>query len=141
MNTAGTTSSDSSVEVISPPITAMAIGERKLGSAPQPIAIGSMPAPIAIVVITIGRARLWHASTSASKRDSPLRRATIAYSTSRIEFLVTMPISISRPISDGIEKLLPVMSSSTNAPPIDSGSAARIVTGCMKSRNSSTSTM
>jgi len=47
-------------------MTAMAIGERKAGSAPRPIAIGSMPAPIAIVVITIGRLRLWQASTSAS---------------------------------------------------------------------------
>ena len=44
--------------VISPPITATAIGERKLGSALNPNASGSMPTPIAIVVITIGRLRL-----------------------------------------------------------------------------------
>ena len=46
------------VEVNNPPITAIAMGERKLGSDPQPIAIGNIPAIIAIVVITIGRARL-----------------------------------------------------------------------------------
>ena len=51
-------------------MTAMAMGERKLTSAePQPSAIGIMPAAMAIVVITIGRARLWQASSSASQRD------------------------------------------------------------------------
>ena len=106
----------------------------------MPSASGSMPAPIAIVVMTIGRLRLWQASTSASKRPMPWRRATIAYSTSRIEFFVTTPISMISPIIDGIDIALCVTSSATKAPPIDSGSAARIVTGCMKSLNSSTST-
>jgi hypothetical protein len=64
--------------VIRPPITAIAIGERKLGSAPQPSASGIMPAPIAMVVMTIGRLRLWQASTSASKRFMPAWRARIA---------------------------------------------------------------
>lgn len=32
-----------------------------------------MPPPIAIVVMTIGRARLWQASTRAFKREMPLR--------------------------------------------------------------------
>jgi hypothetical protein len=49
-----------------PPITAVAIGMRKLGSAPKPIAIGSIPAPMAMVVITMGRARLLHAPISPS---------------------------------------------------------------------------
>jgi hypothetical protein len=43
---------------MSPPITASAIGLRKLASAPNPNAIGSMPATIATVVITMGRALL-----------------------------------------------------------------------------------
>ncbi len=64
----------------------------------------------------------------------------MAYSTSRIEFLVTMPISISRPISAGMEKLIRVISSESSAPPSDSGSAHRMVAGCRKSWNSSTST-
>jgi len=119
----------------------MAIGWRKLGSTPRPSALGSMPAPIAMVVMMIGRARLWQASSKASRRLSPfVRRATMAYSTSRIEFLVTMPISINKPITDGIEKLLCVTSSANSAPPSDSGSAHRIVAGCRKSWNSRTST-
>ena len=66
-----------------------------------------MPAPIAMVVMMMGRARLWQASSSASKRLMPCsRRATMAYSTSRMEFLVAIPISMIRPISEGIEKLV-----------------------------------
>ena len=101
-----------------------------------------MPAPIATVVMTIGRARLLQASISASQRDRPRsRRATIAYSTSRMEFLVAMPISMMRPIIDGIDSAVCVMNSARKAPGTDSTSAARMVTGCTKSLNSSTSTM
>ena len=64
----------------------------------------------------------------------------IAYSTSRIEFLVTMPINMIKPISEGIDSALCAISNAPNAPPIDNGSAARIVNGCRKSRNSNTST-
>jgi hypothetical protein len=97
---------------------------------------------MARVVMMMGRARLWQASSRASLRLMPCsRRATMAYSTSRIEFLVAMPISMIRPISEGMEKLLCAISRPTKAPPSDSGSAARMVTGCRKSLNSSTSTM
>ncbi|MNV91890.1 hypothetical protein D3C71_1864330 [compost metagenome] len=128
---------------MSPPITATAMGERKLASAaPSPTAIGSMPAPMARVVMMMGRARLWQASISASKRVMPCsRRARMAYSTSKIEFFVAMPMSMISPMSDGIEKLFCAISSPTKAPPSDNGSAARMVTGCRKSLNSSTSTM
>ena len=44
-----------------------------------------------------------------------------------------MPISMIRPIIDGIESARPVSSSATKAPPMLSGSAAKMVTGCMKS--------
>ena len=40
----------------------------------------------------------------------------------------------------GIDSALPVSSNKIKAPPMLSGSAARIVTGCMKSLNSKTST-
>ena len=123
-------------------MTTMAIGARKLGSVPKPSAIGSMPAPIAIVVMTIGRARLWQASSSASQRFMPRsRRAMIAYSTSRIEFFVAMPISMIMPIIAGIDRSVRVMNSARNAPGTDSTSAARIVAGCTQAWNSSTSTM
>ena len=80
------------------------MGARKLALPAVPMATGNMPAPMAMVVIRIGRARLEQASTSASKRGSLCSRLAItAYSTSRMEFLVTMPISISKPISAGID--------------------------------------
>ena len=134
-------------------MTATPIGARKLPSAePQLSAIGIMPAPMAMVVITIGRARLWQASSSASSLFMGStaswvavavlpRRASMAYSTSKIEFLVAMPISMISPISEGMEKLLSASSSAANAPPSDKGSAARMVNGCRKSLNNNTSTM
>ncbi|GGB05521.1 hypothetical protein GCM10011491_37010 [Brucella endophytica] len=53
----------------------------------------------------------------------------MAYSTSRIEFFVTTPMSMSKPFTAGMEKLLPVITSGNRAPPNDSGSAMRIVSG------------
>ena len=141
VNSTGMTSRLRKVEVISPPITTIAIGARKLGSTPMPSAIGIMPAPIAMVVMTIGRARLWQASSRASMRDIPKsRRAMIAYSISRMEFLVAMPISMISPIIEGIDNAVFVMNSARNAPGIDRTSADKIVTGCTKSWNSRTST-
>jgi hypothetical protein len=67
VNSTGMTSRLRKVEVIRPPITTMAIGARKLGSTPRPSAMGIMPAPIAMVVMTIGRARLRQASSTASQ--------------------------------------------------------------------------
>jgi hypothetical protein len=57
-DTTGTTSRLNAVEVSKPPITAIAMGWRKLASAPSPSASGNMPTIMATVVITIGRARL-----------------------------------------------------------------------------------
>ncbi len=57
VNTTGITRRLNAVDVGSPPMTATPIGFRKLASAPKPIAMGSMPAIIATVVITMGRAR------------------------------------------------------------------------------------
>ena len=66
----------------------------------------------------------------------------IAYSTSRIEFLVAMPISMIRPIIDGIDSAVPVdEQAQERAAGIESTSATRIVAGWTKSLNSSTSTM
>jgi hypothetical protein len=59
------------VETTKPPMTAIPIGARKLGSPAQPIAICVMPAIIAIVVMTIGRARFEHESINESNRDRP----------------------------------------------------------------------
>ena len=125
---------------MSPPTTATAIGWRNSTSAPRPTATGAMPAPMATVVIRIGRARLWAASSSASVRVMPPLMASSAYSTSRIEFFAAMPISIRMPIREEIEKVLPMISRPTNAPPMASGSAAMMVIGWVKLLNSSAST-
>src|SRR6185503_21169508 len=55
---AGTTIRVRQVEVRRPPITATAMGARNEESPCSPRADGSMPAIIATVVITMGRARL-----------------------------------------------------------------------------------
>jgi hypothetical protein len=52
------------VEVIKPPMTTMPMGARKLGSTPQPSAMGIMPAAMAMVVMMMGRARLRQASST-----------------------------------------------------------------------------
>ncbi len=70
----GTTTSDSTVETMMPPITAIAIGARNEPPSPTPSADGSMPADMAIEVMMIGRARLRPASTMASTRAMPRRR-------------------------------------------------------------------
>ncbi len=61
-----------------------------------------MPATMAIVVITIGRARLRPASTSASRRLVPRPISSTAKSTSMMAFLVTMPMSMRMPITTGM---------------------------------------
>src|SRR6202035_379345 len=101
---------------------------------------GIMPAAIAMVVMTIGRARFMPASMIASSRGLPSRIDSTANSTSMMAFLVTMPISIRMPIHTGVVSCLPVTSSATIAPPIESGSENRMVIGCRKVPNSSTST-
>ena len=136
---AGTNTSDSTVETNKPPITAIAIGARNPPPSPRPSAAGAMPAAIAIVVMMIGRARLWPASTSACRRGVPRPISSMAKSTSMIAFLVTMPISIRMPRITGIDTGVPVISSAAIEPPIDSGSDARMVIGARNERNSRTS--
>ena len=68
------------------------------------------------MVITIGWARLWPASTIASSLGTPLPISSIAKSIRRIEFLATIPSSMSRPIITGSDIALPVRWSAI-APP------------------------
>ena len=140
VNAAGTITSVNAVEVMRPPITATAIGARNEASPWIPIATGNMPATIATVVITIGRARLWPASRSAVIRSLPARISSIAKSTSRIEFLATMPISIRKPMTTGSDNGKPTSNSATAAPPMDKGRAERIVMGWNTRAKSNTST-
>ena len=72
VKTGGMTIRLRTVDVTKPPRTAKAIGLRnEVSASPSPRAIGNMPAPIAIVVMTTGRALLLQASTSAEKRSKP----------------------------------------------------------------------
>ena len=57
MNRAGTYSNDNSVATSSPPITAIAIGERNSAAGAYSQRAGSIPPVMAMVVMTIGRAR------------------------------------------------------------------------------------
>jgi len=88
-----------------------------------------MPAIMATVVITMGRARLCPASRMASSRGLPARISSIAKSTSKIEFFATIPISISNPMTTDIENGRLVSSSASAVPPIDKGKAERMVMG------------
>ncbi|MNV85166.1 hypothetical protein D3C71_1791010 [compost metagenome] len=121
-------------------MTANAIGTRNSEPSPMPKAVGSMPAAMAKVVMTMGRARSRQAITSASCWLTPSRSASIANSTRRIEFFAASPMSISRPIIAGKPSSAPPTSRPRNAPANESGSAVRIVSGLKKLRNSSTST-
>ena len=101
---AGTTTRLRTVETMMPPITAVAIGARNEPPSPTPSAEGSIPADIAIEVMTIGPRPLV-AGLDHGRRSGPCRgaRISMAKSTSRIAFLVTIPISIRMPISTGID--------------------------------------
>jgi hypothetical protein len=88
LKTAGTKRIESSVDDNSPPITAIAIGARNSPPEPRPNADGSMPPIMAMVVITIGRARLRPASTMASSRHTPRPISSMAKSTSMMAFFV-----------------------------------------------------
>ena len=73
-------------------------GRRLSEPAPSPSAIGSAPMTVATDVMRIGRSRMRPASSAASIVSMPRSRSWLMYSTSRIEFLVTRPISRIMPI-------------------------------------------
>lgn len=79
VKSAGTKTSDRSVEASKPPMTAIAIGARNSPPSPKARDAGIMPADMAIVVMTIGLARLRQASMIASRRGTgalPLQAMT-----------------------------------------------------------------
>ena len=126
----GTTTRLSTVETMIPPITAIAIGARKAPPSPTPSAEGSMPADMAMEVITMGWARLWPASTTASIRLMPRSRISMAKSIKRIAFFATIPISIRMPISTGMESGFCVTISAVATPPTERSSEKMMVIGC-----------
>ena len=99
-----------------PPITVTPIGWRQLLSPLIEMAVGSMPATIATVVITIGWARLCPASQIASFFAIPWFIISTAKSTRRIEFFATMPKSIRIPMRTNSEMGCPAMCKAIAAP-------------------------
>ena len=82
------------VEVMLPPMTTAARGARVSAPAPLPSRMGSMAKTRAPVVIRMGRSRKRPASAKASLRPYPCsRRSSLVKSTSRMAFLVTIPVS------------------------------------------------
>ncbi len=127
--------------MIKPPITAIAIGARKLPPAPRASATGVIPRINAKVVIRIGRRRVGPAIKSASVRLSPCARRRFAKSTSKIEFLTANPISKIRPITAVMSAGVPVIISAPNAPMIASGNANINTMGWVNDPNWDASTM
>ena len=124
-----------------PPMMARPIGAWISPPSLKASASGSMPKTMAMVVMMIGRMRIRPACSTASTMPAPALRAWLAKSTSRMAFLVTRPISITRPI---MLKTLSVLfhSSSASITPISaSGRLAMMATGCMKLPNWLASTM
>ena len=121
-------------------MTVMPIGWRQLPSPVSDRDTGIMPATIATVVITIGWARLCPASMIASSLGTPWFIMSTAKSTSKIEFLATMPNSMSTPISTGNETAVPVSASAIPAPSGANSSEPMLTSGERKRRYSSTST-
>ena len=69
--THGITTSVNSVEVIRPPITASAMGERSAAPSPKPRVRGKRARIVVRLVMIIGRIRRCPASMIASVRESP----------------------------------------------------------------------
>src|SRR5712692_5769156 len=137
----GTTRSVSAVEVMTPPMTAMAMGERNSLPVPVPIAVGTMPIAIAKLVMRMGRSRRGPALSSASSTGSPSRMCCSAPSTRRMAFLVTRPISRMTPIIAPSERFLPASRSPRRAPISASGSDTMMVNGCLSDSNCEARTM
>ncbi len=105
---------------------------RYFPASPPAITIGSVPAIIANVVMRIGRSRTMPACMIASLRLIPERTPSIAKSTSRIEFFVTSPSSMTIPIIENMSSMFPVMNREMNAPDRAGGSAMKMVNGVIK---------
>ena len=98
------------------------------------MAVGSIPATIATVVMTIGWARLWPASQIASFFGMPWFIISTAKSTRRIEFLATIPKSIRIPMRTNSETGCPAMCKATAAPSGASSSEPMFTNGARNLR-------
>ena len=126
----------SMVEVMSPPTTARAMGARISAPAPRARNRGSMPPIMAKLVMRMGRSRTVPARMMAWRREMPSSRSRCrAWSTSRIAFLVTSPMSRIMPMLVIMDMLSPVTSSIMTMPTMDSGRLSMMVMGSLKLSN------
>ena len=130
----------SSVENSMPPTTATPSGARASPPAPNPSAIGRIPAMVESAVMSTGRKRVCAACVTASSTSSPCARSRFANSTIRIEFFATSPTSITRPIWLNRFSVWPVAISARSAPVNETATATMIVAGSMKLSNWAAST-
>ncbi len=96
----GTSTSVSSSELASPPITTVPSERRDADPASSASASGNMPAIMETVVMTIGRKRSRAACLMAAAFSSPANTFTSAKSTRRMPFLLTRPTSMTVPIRE-----------------------------------------
>ena len=123
------TTSDSSVEVVIPPIITAAIGARDSAPASSLKTSGIMANTIAAEVIKMGRIRSLPASISASVRGTPRSRKISVKSTIKIPFLVTRPMSMTNPNREKMFTVLPVSARPKKAPTRATGNENIIANG------------
>ena len=126
---AGVMTSDSSIEIRMPPMTAIASGWSICDPAPSASASGSIPATAASAVMTIGRSRRRPAWTIASSAENPTDRNFSLASSSRMPFFATMPITMISPMNDDTLNVVRVTSSARNTPDVDRIADDRMATG------------
>ena len=125
------------VDEINPPMITHASGEYM---ALFWTASGSRP-PMAVALVNrIGRKRTSPARSIASSSGTPAARSRFVKSTSRMEFLVSMPINAMKPIVAVNEIVLPVSASMRMPPAMPNGTTVSTINVLLKLPNSSTST-
>ena len=115
-------------------MTETAIGAMSSSPSPMPSAIGTILMIVVSVVIRIGLIRVLPASAIASSRPMvslfwPMN------STRRIALFTTIPMSMIRPIKDGIDSFIPARNSDRNAPDMAKGIDIMTITGKIKDSN------
>ena len=101
-------------------------------------ASGSRP-PMAVAEVSrMGRKRISPACSMASSSGTPCSRSWLVKSTSRMEFLISMPTSATKPIEATKEMSLPESSSMSRPPNTPSGTTVSTMSVDLKLPNSST---
>ncbi len=113
------------VEKINPPITAIPIGADWLPASPKPIAMGSVPAIMATLVISIGRS-LPSAASRCALLLLPALRNCSALVMNKTALAIDTPIAVMMPIYDWIFRLCPVNKSRNSEPAITAGIVAPV---------------